>query len=168
VAYRVELLKATLRAKRPTAMGRRCTQARFDWRRARLVSYRQQPGRMLPPAHIRTRGAFGPPKVQKTARGQKTNPRPAPTPSPPKPSSLQRLGCRWLSFADPADVRERKRTWMESYGRPQTVLKTAGLTSADVHQRPPRFNLCCRDSVVVRYRPQSSASLAVILAVTEY
>jgi hypothetical protein len=75
------------------------------------------------------------------------------------------LGCHWLSSASRVDVDGRTRTWANVYGRPQTVLKTAELTSADVHQSPPRFNLCCRHSAVMRYRPQSSAGLAVFLAV---
>ena len=45
--------------------------------------------------------------------------------------------------------------------RLQTVLKTADLTSATVLQRPPRFDLCCRHSAVVRRRPQPSMSLVV-------
>ena len=48
---------------------------------------------------------------------------------------------------------------------PQTVLKTAGLASAAVHQGPLELNRGGRQSAVVRSRPQSSASLAVILAV---
>ena len=49
---------------------------------------------------------------------------------------------------------------------PQTVLKTAGLSSANVHQRPRKFNRRHRQSMVVRSRPQLSGGAAVILAVT--
>jgi hypothetical protein len=49
---------------------------------------------------------------------------------------------------------------------PQTVLKIAELTSADVHDSPPTFDLCRRHSAVVRRRLQSSVGLAVFLAVT--
>src|SRR5229473_175312 len=46
---------------------------------------------------------------------------------------------------------------------PQTVLKTAGLASGIVHQGPLQFNHWRRQSPTVHSRPQSSASLAVIL-----
>jgi hypothetical protein len=50
---------------------------------------------------------------------------------------------------------------------PQTVLKTAGLTSATVHQHPSTFDRLSHESAVVHPRPQLSAGLAVILAVSE-
>ncbi len=46
---------------------------------------------------------------------------------------------------------------------PQTVLKTAGSVSANVHQRPSEFNLGRSNSVPVQGRPLSSAVSAVIL-----
>ncbi len=48
---------------------------------------------------------------------------------------------------------------------PQTVLKTAGLASAPVHQGPPQFDDWLAHSVITHRRPQLSAMLAVILAV---
>ena len=50
---------------------------------------------------------------------------------------------------------------------PQTVLKTAGLASASVHQGPPKFDRLSRESIIVRARPQISVGLAVNLAVSE-
>jgi len=50
--------------------------------------------------------------------------------------------------------------------RPQTVLKTAGLASTAVHQRPPEFGYYLADSKVVRPLPQLYSKLAVILAVS--
>src|SRR5216684_1236917 len=50
---------------------------------------------------------------------------------------------------------------------PQTVLKTAGLASRDVHPRPLKLNQGHRQSAAFRSCPQSSARLAVILAVGE-
>jgi len=50
---------------------------------------------------------------------------------------------------------------------PQTVLKTAELTSASVHQRPPRFGYEHAHSEIVRPYPWTSAGLAVFLAVNE-
>src|SRR4030081_1533765 len=51
------------------------------------------------------------------------------------------------------------------YSAPQTVLKTAGHESTDVHQHPPEFNEELRDSTGVRFRSCLFAGLAVILAV---
>ena len=48
---------------------------------------------------------------------------------------------------------------------PQTVLKTAGLTSTDVHCCPPTFERRPLKSAYIRHRPLSSIGLAVILAV---
>ena len=48
---------------------------------------------------------------------------------------------------------------------PQTVLKTAGHESTEVHQHPPEFNEKLRDSTGVRCRRSLFAGLAVILAV---
>ncbi len=48
----------------------------------------------------------------------------------------------------------------------RTVLKTAGLASKDVHQRPRKCNHWHRQSTVDRARPQLSSCAAVILAVT--
>lgn len=62
--------------------------------------------------------------------------------------------------------------WIENRTHPgrlrsdlQTVLKTAGLTSASVRQRSPRFRNGQHDSMLVRPRPLSTSDLAVILAV---
>ena len=49
---------------------------------------------------------------------------------------------------------------------PQTVLKTAGLASTAVHQRPPEFGYYLADSKVVRPLPQLYSKSAVILAVS--
>src|SRR3979409_170658 len=48
---------------------------------------------------------------------------------------------------------------------PQTVLKTAGLASTAVHQRPSQFDSWLAHSMVVRGRLQMSSTLAVNLAV---
>jgi hypothetical protein len=48
---------------------------------------------------------------------------------------------------------------------PQTVLKTAGLASADVHQRPLKMAGNYRESANIHNGPPRFASLAVILAV---
>ena len=48
---------------------------------------------------------------------------------------------------------------------PQTVLETAGLVCASVHQSPSEFDLGSFDSMAVHDRALSSAMLAVILAV---
>src|SRR5260370_16813703 len=53
------------------------------------------------------------------------------------------------------------------FAKPQTVLKTAGRSFADVHRGLPQFDRRPLDSVVVHDCPQSSSALAVILAVTE-
>ena len=50
---------------------------------------------------------------------------------------------------------------------PQTVLKTASLKSALVHERALEFGRSVQESLIVRLRPQSSAGLAVSLAVEE-
>ena len=42
-------------------------------------------------------------------------------------------GCHWLSFAAPMDGTGRRRTHANASGPPQTVLKTAGAPSVDVH-----------------------------------
>jgi hypothetical protein len=52
------------------------------------------------------------------------------------------------------------------HSAPQTVLKTASLASAIVHQLPPEFGRESYESAAVRYWPPSSAGLAVILAVS--
>ena len=75
------------------------------------------------------------------------------------------LGCHWLSSAHLADVSELKRTWVDMYGRPQTVLKTAGPTSIAVHSRLLTIDDRPRQSANVYSCPQSSTSLAVLLAV---
>ena len=51
------------------------------------------------------------------------------------------------------------------HSAPQTVLKTAGHESTEVHQHPPEFNEKLRDSTGVRCRLSLFAGLAVILAV---
>ena len=48
---------------------------------------------------------------------------------------------------------------------PQTVLKTAGLASMTIRQRPLEFDRYLEDSMVVRTRALMSGSLAVNLAV---
>src|SRR6266481_8820895 len=50
---------------------------------------------------------------------------------------------------------------------PQTVLKTAGLRSTDVRQRPQQFSRMRRQSMNVRIHPPLSAALAVFLAVSD-
>ena len=50
-----------------------------------------------------------------------------------------------------------------SANTPQTVLKTAGLASFSVHQRPLEFDRRLADSTFVRCRPQASGNLAVML-----
>jgi len=52
-------------------------------------------------------------------------------------------------------------------GAPQTVLKTAGLVSTTVQVRPLPFRHQPPQSVVDGHRLQSSAGLAVFLAVRE-
>ncbi len=54
---------------------------------------------------------------------------------------------------------------MDVCGRPPAVLKTAWLTSTDVHRQLLEFDLGRRNSVAIHDRPQSCAMLAVILAV---
>jgi hypothetical protein len=73
------------------------------------------------------------------------------------------IGCHSV---DAMDVGGQKRSWVDVSGQPPPVLKTAGQLFAAVHQRPLGFSCRDRQSVVVRCRPQSSASLAVILAVS--
>src|SRR5579872_4314568 len=50
-------------------------------------------------------------------------------------------------------------------GAPQTVLKTAGLASADGFSRPIQFDLPRRQSAMVQACPSPSACVAVTLAV---
>src|SRR5713101_4174101 len=50
--------------------------------------------------------------------------------------------------------------------RPANGLKTAGLASTAVHQRPPEFGYYLADSKVVLPLPQLYSKLAVILAVS--
>ncbi len=50
---------------------------------------------------------------------------------------------------------------------PQTVLKTAGLRSTDVRQRPQQFSRMRRQSMNVRIHPPLSAALVVFLAVSD-
>jgi hypothetical protein len=51
---------------------------------------------------------------------------------------------------------------------PQTVLKTAGLPSATVHQQPPKFGRVGQECVAVRHCPRSAVGLAVkLLAVSD-
>jgi hypothetical protein len=52
------------------------------------------------------------------------------------------------------------------FQRPQTVLKTAGLASATIHQRPLEFDRQLAYSTIVRRRPLRSGKLALILAVS--
>jgi len=49
---------------------------------------------------------------------------------------------------------------------PQTFLKTAGPASMTVHQGPREFDRQLAHSMIIHPRSQSSAVLAVILAVT--
>ena len=63
------------------------------------------------------------------------------------------------------DASELKRTWVDVYGRPQTVLKIAFLTSVEVRQRSLPIETKHRESADVCRRPRTSASLAVYLAV---
>jgi hypothetical protein len=73
------------------------------------------------------------------------------------------LGCHpsptW-TLADEGD------SGRPSADAPQTVLKTAGLVSANVHQHPPTFDRQLWQSVIVHRCPQPSIGLAVFLAVT--
>ena len=52
--------------------------------------------------------------------------------------------------------------------RPATILKTAGLASASVHEGPLKFGRQRRQSALVSVRPQSSVGLAVFLAVMNH
>ena len=52
-------------------------------------------------------------------------------------------------------------------GAPQTVLKTAGLPSADVRRGAHTFSRAWSQSVIARDGPQLSATLAVIMAVVD-
>jgi hypothetical protein len=54
---------------------------------------------------------------------------------------------------------------MDSYGRPQTVLKTAGLASASVRGEPPKMRTWIQESANVHAGALKSVGLAVILAV---
>src|SRR6266568_2028429 len=72
------------------------------------------------------------------------------------------IGCHWLSELKAADVSAWRRTQTDVGGRPQTVLKIAGLASVAVHQDPSVFG--CDD---MNPQPPSCGSLAVILAVND-
>ena len=54
---------------------------------------------------------------------------------------------------------------MGIYGRPPTVLKTAGVASVNVCRRPLEFDRESGLSVIVWHRPRPFIGLAVILAV---
>src|SRR5450759_3936696 len=69
------------------------------------------------------------------------------------------IGCHSV---DAMDVGGQKRSWADVSGRPPPVLKTAGLTSACVHQRPPMFERRPLKSTYVRHRPQTSVGLSLI------
>jgi len=60
-----------------------------------------------------------------------------PTPLVIRTSVQGRRGCHWLSIAQPADAGERKRTGIDVCGRPQTVLKTAGLAPVVIRKCSP-------------------------------
>src|SRR6266487_3911229 len=55
---------------------------------------------------------------------------------------------------------------MDLYGRPQTVLKTAFLTSANVYRSRLKMETCSQPSADVRSRSLRFANLAVVLAVS--
>ncbi len=55
---------------------------------------------------------------------------------------------------------------MDVHGRPQTVLKTAVLTSAEIRARPPKINDQRAESAGVRRRLPMFDGMAVNLAVT--
>jgi hypothetical protein len=76
--------------------------------------------------------------------------------------NLAVVGCHTARAWTVADECDLGRTSMDA---PQTVLKTAGLTSAVVHNWPPAFGIEPENSLDVRSHPQSVAGLAVILAV---
>ena len=61
------------------------------------------------------------------------------------------VGCHESTDWTLADQRESEWTSMDA---PQTVLKTAGLTSADVHQSPVTIDRQAGQSRPVRPRPQ--------------
>jgi len=83
-----------------------------------------------------------PQTVQKTVCVQNTSLAWPPAPEMANRLTHPRLSCRWLSFAEPADIGERKRTRVDVYGPPQTVLKTAFLPlSASVQQRPRKMKI---------------------------
>jgi hypothetical protein len=84
--------------------------------------------------------------------------------APNQRSDLAVNGCQSQRGRTSAD--ECELVWI-SVDTPQTVLKTAGVASAAVHQRSPTLYGLRRESMIVRRRPQSSAGLAVFLAVTE-
>ena len=75
----------------------------------------------------------------------------------------------WLRTAWPMAFAVFRRVCSDSFEfqSPQTVLKTAGLSFATVHQRPPTSDRQPPESVIVRQCPQSSIGLAVNLAVTD-
>jgi hypothetical protein len=96
---------------------------------------------------------------------------------------------KWLVIAQPYDGSENRLWfWLSSWlssprkvagmdgnrthpGRlnsaPQTVLKTAGLPSTDVHRGPLQFDRTPSDTRTVRHCPLVSVKLAVFLAVSD-
>jgi hypothetical protein len=82
----------------------------------------------------------------------------------PPCGNLAVVGCH---PAHEADGDERMRSWTDVDGRPQTVLKTAGLASVVVRKCSPEIRSEMHDSLVACQSSPSSASLAVILAVND-
>src|SRR6266702_6935264 len=74
---------------------------------------------------------------------------------------IQIRGCPWLSLTDAVDVGGRERTRANVYGRPQTVLKTAGPASMDARNSPPEMLRHSPQSAEVRCRPPEATRLAV-------
>jgi hypothetical protein len=84
-------------------------------------------------------------------------------------STNHRFGCHWLSPPRKMAGMDGNRTHPGRLSSaPQTVLKTAGLPSMDVHYGPLQFSGKHRWSVIVRQRPRMAAGLAVILAVGKH
>jgi hypothetical protein len=73
------------------------------------------------------------------------------------------LGCRFTETVAGMDGNRTHPGRLNS--APQTVLKTAGLESASVHQRPLEFGHYLGHSMDNRQRPRLCGKLAVMLAV---
>ena len=114
---------------------------------------------------VLTRGSHACPQaVQKTAGGEATDSASPPSSRKGQHAILAVNGCQPSTYWSLADVRESEWTFMDA---PQTVLKTAGLSSATVHRHAYKFGNRHRQSVFIRSRLPRSAVLAVLLAVSD-